>query len=1056
MKTKLKGILTLLIALVVQISFAQEKTISGTVGEASGALPGVSVVIKGTTTGTETDFDGKYSIKANTGAVLVFRYLGYTPVERTVGASNTINVTLTVDENNVLDEVVIVAYGTKKREAITGSVHEVKASLIAQQQVTSPLRALQGNVAGLNLITSGGQPGSNPTISIRGLGSLNSSTTPLIILDGAPYSGNLNAISQDQIETISVLKDASSASLYGSRAANGVILITTKRGKRNTTAKITIRSQYGVSNPAVGIHDLVNQEDYLKLNWQAIRNNNEFSLGQIATEANSNATNQLIPILGYNPFSSSNPINSNGNLEAGSSLLWNTKWEDVLLRNNVPRMNNSLSLSGGGEKNNYSLNLDYLNEEGPVIISDFERVSIRGALDTDVNDWFKVGFTTGYSRSSSNNPDQTSGSTTQVISYIYNNSSIYPIYVRDENGQLILDNNGEKIYDLGNGNGRPLGQSVNSIRPGIVGENILASLELGSEKRIRTSFTGSTYTEIKFSEKFKFRSSLNYENFLFDSHSFDDDLIGSASNVNGRVTKIRNTTTSINFVEAFNYSDSYFNDTHKLSFDALYEVNTQTTDSFSAISTGFLPGQEELGNGNIAVSTGGFRLEQRIASILGRLSYSIHDKYFFDFSYRQDKTSQFSEVFRTGDFFSVGASWSLHKEGFLSSFDWLTNLRLRGSYGELGNVFIPGGFFPTSALFGGTNFGGINISPVEGNPSNLPSPTLIDPTLTWETTAITNIGLDFGFFNNNFTGSVEYFVNNSVDLVQDLEGSPSTGTPVLRTNAGDLQNRGLEVTLNGNLINTEDIQWSLGGNFSFLENELIELNPIFERRINGSKLWIAGSSTQEFFIREWAGVDPATGDSMWFKDILDPNGEVIGKTITNVYDDATRYQTGKNAIPDIQGGLNTTLNYKNFDLSLLFNFSFGGYLLDSDYSGLISNFSNTGGATHPDNFNAWQQPGDITDFPRLTTANNNFNSRSTRFLFKNDFVRMKNISVGYNIPSDILNNIGLTRLRLYLLGENMFTWQSHKGIDPEQAFNGLTNNRSPLQQTFTVGTLIEF
>ena len=352
MKTKLKGILTLLIALVVQISFAQEKTISGTVGEASGALPGVSVVIKGTTTGTETDFDGKYSIKANTGAVLVFRYLGYNPVERTVGASNTINVTLTVDENNVLDEVVIVAYGTKKREAITGSVHEVKASLIAQQQVTSPLRALQGNVAGLNLITSGGQPGSNPTISIRGLGSLNSSTTPLIILDGAPYSGNLNAISQDQIETISVLKDASSASLYGSRAANGVILITTKRGKRNTTAKITIRSQYGVSNPAVGIHDLVNQEDYLKLNWQAIRNNNEFSLGQTATEANSNATNQLIPILGYNPFSSSNPINSNGNLEAGSSLLWNTKWEDVLLRNNVPRMNNSLSLSGGGEKNN--------------------------------------------------------------------------------------------------------------------------------------------------------------------------------------------------------------------------------------------------------------------------------------------------------------------------------------------------------------------------------------------------------------------------------------------------------------------------------------------------------------------------------------------------------------------------------------------------------------------------------------------------------------------------------------------------------------------------------
>ena len=346
--------------------------------------------------------EGNYSIKAKIGDVIVFSFVGMKSLEKTVRSYNNLSVIMKTD--NLLDEIIVVAYGEKRREAITGSVQVVDAGIIEAQQVTSPLRALQGSVAGVNLITSGGQPGSNPTINIRGVGSLNSSTQPLIVLDGAPYSGNLNAISQDQIESISVLKDASSASLYGSRAANGVILITTKRGKRNTATKVSIRSQYGISNQAVGIHDLVNQRDNMKLSWQAIRNNNQYTLGQTSAVAATNASNQLIPTLGYNPFSVNNPIDNSGNLVGGANLLWNTKWEDVLLRENVQRVNHSLNVSGGSENSNYSLSLDYLNEEGPVIISDFERISLRAAIDTDVNDWFKVGVTSGYSRSYSNNP----------------------------------------------------------------------------------------------------------------------------------------------------------------------------------------------------------------------------------------------------------------------------------------------------------------------------------------------------------------------------------------------------------------------------------------------------------------------------------------------------------------------------------------------------------------------------------------------------------------------------------------------------------------------------
>ncbi|AJR02473.1 SusC/RagA family TonB-linked outer membrane protein [Siansivirga zeaxanthinifaciens] len=1051
MKTKFSGILTLLLAFVVQLTFAQEKTISGTVSDPSGLpLPGATVLVKGTTSGTSTDFDGRYSIKAKQGATLVFSFVGYSTKEIAVGTSNSINVTMAEDAA-ALEEVVVVAYGTQTRESIVGAIDVIKAETISNQQVTSPLRALQGTVAGVNLITAGGQPGTNPEFVIRGFGSFNGNNSPLIVVDGAPFNGNINTISQDQIESISVLKDAGSASLYGSRAANGVVIITTKRGKRNSGAEISLRTQYGLSNPSVGIHDLVNPEEYMKLMWTSLRNDNLYGLGQSPVDAALNASNGLVPFIGYNPFGVNNPIDTDGNLVSGANLLWDTDWEESVLRRNVPRINHTLSVSGGGEKSNYFFSFDYLNEDGPVIKSDFERIATRAAIDTEVNDWLKTGITLGYSRSNSNNPDQTSGSTTQAISWIYNNSSVYPIYVRDANGNVIRDANGGLIYDLGNGNGRPVGQPVNNIRPGIVGENILASILLGTEKRIRTNLVGSTYAEVNFLNDFTFRTTFNYENFVFDSHSFDDDEIGAASSVQGRVSKTRNITSTLNAIQALNYSKSFGK--HSVSFDAIYEANTNATDTFSASSTGFLPGQQELGNGTVAESFGGFRQEQRITSYLGRLSYNFDRKYFIEGSYREDKSSQFEEQFRTGDFFSVGGSWVVSNESFLKNVSWINNLKLRASIGELGNINIPGGFFPTSFLFGGANFNNVTISPVEGQGSNLPAGTLPDPALKWETARTSNYGLDFTIFNGALSGSVEYFNRESVDLIQDITATPSPGVPVVRANAGIINNSGWEVTLNSNIIDQENVTWSLGGNFALLKNEIKQISPFSDRQIQGTKLWEPGNSLFEFYLREWAGVDPATGDALWYIDVTDTNGDVIGRDVTNQYDIATRYETGKESLPDIQGGLNTTFRYKQFDIYALFNFSSGAYLLDTDYSGLIN--PAVGGSAHPDNFKAWSQPGDITNIPRLTQAQNNFASQSTRYLFKNDYLRLKALTIGYNLPQKDLDRLGLKQFRLYIQGDNLVTWQSHKGIDPEQAFNGLTNNRSPLQRTLTFGALIK-
>lgn len=1055
MKVKNYALVLLYLFFGSQMVLAQEKTITGTVTTKSDGmpLPGANVIVKNTSRGVQSDFDGKFTIRATKGDVLVVSYVGMETAEVVVGDANVYDVAL--KEGSALDEVVVVAYGTQKREAIVGSVAVVKSEVIENQQVTSPLRALQGTVAGINLITSGGQPGNNPNLVIRGFGSFNGANGPLIVIDGAPFTGNLNTISQDQIESISVLKDASSASLYGSRAANGVVLITTKRGKRNTKTSVRVRTQYGISNPAVGIHDVVGSEDYLKLMWQALRNDNLYNQGQLPADAASNATNALIPTLGYNPYNVTNPIGTDGNLVSGADLLWETDWQDAVLREDVPRVNHNVNVSGGTESTNYFFSVDYLSEDGPVIKSDFERIATRVGLDSQVNDWLKLGITSGYSRSYSNNPDQTSGSTTQAISWIYSVNGIYPIYVRDAGGNLILDDNGNRIYDLGNGNGRPVGQPVNFNRPTNQGENILGSILLGTEQRIRNNFLGSAYAEVSFLKNFTFRSTLNYENFVFDSHSFNDDEIGSASAVGGRVTKARNVTTGLNAIQALNYKTTIA-DLHSVSVDAIYEANTTTADTFSASATGFLPGQEELGNGTIAETFGGFRTERRIVSMLGRLAYNYDNRYFIEGSVRQDKSSQFNTDYNTGEFFSVGASWNVTNEVFMENADWLNNLKLRASYGELGNINIPGGFFPTSFLFGGANFGGVVISPVEGQPSNLPAGTLPDPALQWETSINLNLGMDFTIFNGALSGTVEYFKRRSEDLIQDITATPSPGVPVVRANAGVIENSGWEVTLNSTVFNKKDFSWNVSGNFSVLKNEIIQISPFTDRQVQGTKLWAPGNSLFEFYIREWAGVNPANGDALWYQDVLDAEGNVTGRTVTNDYDQATRYETGKESLPDIQGGFNTSLRYKQFDLNALFNFSLGAYLLDTDYSGLVNNFDAIGASAHPDNFNAWSQPGDITDFPRLTTSNNNFNSQSTRWLFKNDYLRLKSITVGYNLPQDALEDIGLTSVRVYFQGDNLLTWQSHGGIDPEQAFNGLTANRSPLQRTFTFGTLIQF
>lgn len=1031
-----------------QITFAQQKTVTGTVTTNSDGmpLPGANVIVKNTSRGVQTDFDGKYSIQVNAGDVLQISYVGMKTTEVTIGAGNIYDVVLEFD--NALEEVVVVAYGTQKKEAVVGSVQTVGSSKIEEQQVTSPVRALQGSVAGINMISQGGQPGNNPNFVVRGFSSINANSAPLIILDGTPFNGNINTISQDQIESLTVLKDGASASLYGSRGANGVVIITTKTGKKNSKATVSIRTQYGVSNAAVGLHDRVGPGTYMELLWSAARNRNIYEFGQSPNEAAQNASNSLVGLIGYNPYDIANPVGVDGNLVSEANLNFSTDWEDVLLRENVPRVNHNLSVQGGSENSSYFFSLDYLNEEGLVIEADFERVSTRFNFDSQLNDWLKVGVRTSFSRSNSSNPE---AGAVSAVSWIYNVGNVFPIFARDANGDLVFDASGNPFYDLGNGNGGRLGQGVNANRIPRSGENIMAIIKLGTEERIRTNYIGNAYAEIDFLKNFKFRTNLAYENFLFDSHSFDDDQFGIASGVQGRVSKSRNITTTLNAIQSLNYTNSF--GSHNVSVDAIMEAYIEDSDSFRGSGTGLLPDLEELQTTNIPESISGLRIGRRVNGYLGRLNYNYDNKYFFETSFRRDGSSQFGEDFRWGSFYSVGASWIASKENFLADSDWLDNLKLRASYGELGNN-AGIGFFPYQFVFVGANPGNTVISPVEGNPVAIPPSSLPDPSLQWEKTATTNFGLDFSIFQGALSGTVEYYERESIDLLYSVPAAYSTGATDIFTNNGAVRNSGLEVTLNSNIINTEDISWSIGGNASFQKNEITNLPQ--DQFINGSKLWKEGNSLFEFYLREWAGVNPANGDALWYQDIVDTNGNVTGRTVTNDYNLATRYETGKESLPDIQGGFNTNFRYKNFDLSAVFNYSFGAYLLDTDYSGLIGNFSSNGAPAHPDNLNSWSQPGDVTDFPRLTTANTTFIQTSDRWLFKNDYVRLRALTIGYNLSGEALEKTGLKKVRVYFQGDNLITWQSHFGIDPEQSFGGTTASRSPLLRTFTFGTLLQF
>ena len=1023
MKTKFSGILTLLLAFVVQVTFAQT-TVSGTVSEENGPLPGASVLVKGTSTGTQTDFDGNYSINASPTDVLVFSYVGYANQEITVGGQTTINLTLAPD--NTLDEVVVVAYGTQTKETVSSAISVIEAEEISQVPIASVDQLFQGQAAGLNAQTTSGQPGASSFITIRGRSSINGQVEPLFVIDGIPVDEDtFRNINSNDIENVSILKDASASALYGNRAAGGVIVITTKSGKYEAAPEFTYRSLYGTSSNTDPGFEVLNTRQYLTL--QRENNINNVDLGNL-----NNLTDEEFEAL----------------IQASP----NTDWVDIFFRKG--RTNTQeLTWSSGSEKATTFNSVQYFEQEGITRGSDLQRFSFRSNNTIKPNDKFEA--TSQFSASYSTNnfaASESSGNLANPFLAAYLGRP--EVNAFNEDGTLDIEGDG--------------GVNFNNLTSLALNSNILNRNE---DQEIR--LIGSLGFKYKFVKNLTggVRTGIDYRNirgrFLQDPLSLralnDQNGAPGIGDFKGSQTEslnvdfTTNTTVNLTYANTFgdkhNFEGSIFQEYFKRhtefnSFTA-FGIDPRLTGSGVGIQPGTTPQTDDAGEETFPfIPTFGIS-----SADLGILSYFAVARYDYDNifgfqgSVRRDGSSRFAEQNRWGTFGALSGFWNLHKEVFANS-NVIDEFKLRASYGTVGAQEIAG-----SAL-GGLNipFDTFSLGAGYSGLSSIFLSNIGNPNAQWETTRQANIGIDFRLWNNKVSGNLDGYRNVTDDLFSTINTSGTVSTFGLAGNFGSLKNEGIEFGLNVNAIKTEDFSLGFFGNVGYNQNEILELNLAEGQteQITGRTALAEGEAIGSFFLVDWVGVNPANGRPL-YRDI-DGN-------ITDVFSDADRvFQDGKTTDPKFVGGFGANATYKGFYLDGNFSFaadqwrsngSFG--VLEAQGSAIIG-FANAGTGI----LRAWQEVGDVTDIPALSFNDTRLDDH-TRLLEDASFLRLRNVTLGHKFEFNKSNkNSLLNNLNVYLRGTNLLTWSKWRGFDPEGSSIASTFFEFPTARTFSFGVEAKF
>ena len=1027
-------------------SAIEAKTVKGTVLDASTGEPliGATIMADGTNNGVATDLEGRFSFNVpdNVKNILV-SYVGYDA--KVVPAAANVKVELE-KANTQLDDVIVVAYGTAKKSSITGSASSIDVTKLESRPITNVTKAIEGQVTGVLTTTGSGQPGSSATIRVRGYGSINASSEPLYVVDGIPYDGSLSSINPSDIESMTILKDASAGALYGARGANGVVMITTKKGKEGK-ASVNWRSTVGWASRAIKEYDMLNQKDFVQLSYEAKRNDYVFKSGYSWADAETAAVNALSGLLGgeaYNPFKNYtwgeiiDP--ATGQVRSDAQAAWNEPWMDALMNNNALRHEHQVSVSGGTDKTKYMFSLGYLNEDGILTTTGFQRYNARANVSTNVTDWFSANLNTSLSHSMQNFSDYDGSSTSNVWYSAQFVSPLFPVYIKDAEGKNVLDENNKPQLDYGEG-GRP--GSYNDFNPlgGLLDDKADTKTDAAS---VRTGVTFGSDSErfgVFKGLKLAVNFGLDYRNQL--QKSYMNMYHGNQANAGGLLMKYNGRTQSYTFNQLLTWNRSF--NSHNIDVLLGHEFYAYKYEYMDAGKTNLVDGILELRPGTTMYSADSYSNNYRIESWLGRVNYNYDEKYYVDASFRTDGSSRFHKDARWGTFWSVGANWRLSKEAFMKDVEWIDNLSLKASYGEQGNDQL-------SSLYAWQSL--YNLSYANANQIGGLVSTLENKEISWEKSGNFNVGVEAALFNRRLNFNIEYYNKKTTDMLLSYPMALSTGFSGYNDNVGDISNSGIEFEIRATPVMVQDFTWNVSVMGSTVKNKVLKLTAESPEIINGVYSIKEGNELNTFYMAKSAGVDPATGAQLYWVYDKDEQGNIVNERISSDYSKAatSKYYLGSR-IPDLYGSIGTDFSWKGFDLSILTTYSIGGKIYDSLYAASMNNmYYNNNWNSHI--LRRWQKPGDITDVPRVEVAGEY--TTTDRFLVDASYYAIKNITLGYSLPKNLMKKTRINSVRVFGSVDNLALFSHLQGMDPQYDFDGSTDYAYTPNKTYTVGIEVNF
>ena len=877
---KIAAILWCMVSLVCMASAsAQNATVSGMVTGANGEpVIGANVVVEGTTQGTSTDVTGHYTLSnVPSDATLLISYIGYKPAKVQVAGRTQVDIAMQEDAAQI-EGVMVVAYGTAKKESFTGSAAVVKGDELQKRVVGNISKSFEGTVAGVQVASGGGQPGEGASVIVRGIGSINAVSTPLYVVDGVPYDGSLSSLNPNDIESMTVLKDASAGALYGSRGANGVIVITTKKGK-NDRVRISYKGNVGIASRALNRYDLVNMKDYVEMSYEALRNSAQYGTGMDFEGASRYAANNLGQQIGglknpeyYNPYKNYTwetlIDQTTGRIRPDAKAAWDENWMDEISDESAIRTEHIISVNGGSERANYVASLGYYMEDGILQNTDFNRYTGRVNVDTQAKHWFKIGMNANFAHSESDYLSFTDTSTSNVWYTAQFMAPVYPVYLKDMAGSNVLDASGNRQYEYGSEDDNGFAN-----RPSAQGFNSKAELYNNKSYNTRNSLSARTYatfgTTKEDAKLYGLKFSLNMGT---DFNDYQGTVVynkyhGNAATQGGMIGKTNTRTISYTFNQLLTY-DRTFGD-HSVNALLGHEYYRYKYNYAKGEKTGIVDGIDELDPAVTTTDNNSYSHNYGVESYLARINYGFKSRYYIDASWRTDGSSRFYKSDRWGHFWSVGASWRISEEQFMEGArSWLDNLTLKVSYGVQGNDNL-GTYY---AWQGNYDYTWANASE-----AGAMRKTLENKSVTWEKNANLNTGIEATMFNGRLALSVEYYTRKTTDMLLEYPMALSTGFKNYNANAGSMRNQGLEATIRGTVLDKPNFRWDATVMGSFNRNKVLGLTGGQDVITSGLRVIEVGKPIYTFYLPKTAGVDPATGKQLYYAywtQSVDDNGKL--------------------------------------------------------------------------------------------------------------------------------------------------------------------------------------